>query len=86
MPTTGIIAEQAEAAGLVPRIERSFGADYARTLSQWRRQFQDAWPKISDLGYPAHFRELWDYYLAYCQAGFEIRQTDVHLITLRKPA
>ena len=86
LPTTGIIAEQAEAAGLVPRIERSFGADYARTLSQWRRQFQDAWPKISDLGYPAHFRELWDYYLAYCQAGFEIRQTDVHLITLRKPA
>ena len=55
LPTTGIIAAEAEAAGLVPRIEKSFGPDYARTLCEWRRRFHDAWPKIVNLGYPAHF-------------------------------
>jgi cyclopropane-fatty-acyl-phospholipid synthase len=86
LPTPGIIEQQARKAGLVPRIERSFGDGYAGTLAEWRRRFHDAWPQIAALGYPARFRHLWDYYLAYCEAGFRIGSTDVHLVTLRKPA
>ena len=44
--------------------------DYPSTLSQWRRNFESAWPKIQSLGFNSRFFRLWEFYLAYCEAGF----------------
>ncbi len=85
LPTPEIIAQQANRAGLAPHCALSFGQGYALTLDEWRRRFHAATPEIAALGYPVRFRRIWDYYLAYCQAGFEIGAIDVHLITLDKP-
>ncbi len=62
------------------RTAESFGLDYARTLAEWRRRFLQSWPAIQELaGFDARFRRLWDYYLAYCQVGFEAGHVDVAL-------
>ena len=50
--------------------QRELGWHYAETLRQWRRRFLDNWPHIAGLGFDDTFRRLWEFYLAYCEAGF----------------
>ena len=58
----------------------------AASLAEWRQRFHARWQTISLLGFDDRFRRLWDYYLCYCEAGFEEGYTgDVHLL-LTKPA
>ena len=54
------------------------------TLIEWRRRFHASWPQIQALGFDDRFRRMWDYYLAYCQAGFERGTIDVGIYRLRK--
>ncbi|HEX7047484.1 MAG TPA: cyclopropane-fatty-acyl-phospholipid synthase family protein [Gammaproteobacteria bacterium] len=54
---------------------------YAETLRQWRRRFFEQLDQVRALGYPERFIRLWDYYLQYCEAGFEERHIgDLQLI------
>ncbi len=62
----------------------SFGTDYAETLRRWREQFVATWPEISRHGFDETFRRMWEFYLAYCEAGFATRYLDVAQITLTK--
>jgi cyclopropane-fatty-acyl-phospholipid synthase len=77
LPTKQTIANEAAGAGLRPILTASFGSSYARTIEEWRRRFEAAWPAIEHLGFDPRFKRMWDYYLAYCQAGFEIGAIDV---------
>jgi cyclopropane-fatty-acyl-phospholipid synthase len=54
------------------RIEqcRQLGPHYARTLRLWRERFTDQWPRIAALGFDDAFRRMWEFYLAYSEAGF----------------
>jgi cyclopropane fatty-acyl-phospholipid synthase-like methyltransferase len=52
-------------------------AGYPRTLNDWRANFRQAWPAIRTMGSDERFRRMWDYDLAYCQAGFETHVIDV---------
>jgi len=49
---------------------RELGAHYARTLHLWRELFNEQWPQIQALGFDETFRRMWEFYLAYCEAGF----------------
>jgi cyclopropane-fatty-acyl-phospholipid synthase len=76
-------------AGLQWRNAHWFGLDYAETLKQWQTNFQNAWPKIVQLPaakgrYDAQFKRLWEYYLAYCEAGFRAKWTDVGQIIVAR--
>ena len=62
--------------------EESFGDGYARTLQHWRARFIEAWPEIQALGFDLRFKRMWDYYLAYCEAGFVTKAIDVGLYKL----
>ena len=62
----------------------SFGTDYAETLRRWRERFVASWPEISRHGFDETFRRTWEFYLAYCEAGFATRYLDVAQITLTK--
>jgi cyclopropane-fatty-acyl-phospholipid synthase len=64
--------------------ERGFGLDYARTLSLWRSRFHAAWPQLVPLGFDERFRRLWEYYLAYCEAGFRTGNIDVKQMIFAK--
>ncbi|NHN56144.1 class I SAM-dependent methyltransferase [Calidifontibacter sp. DB0510] len=61
-----------------------FGAHYAETLRRWRETFLDAWPKVRDGGFDETFRRMWEFYLAYCEAGFAVGYLDVAQLTLRR--
>ncbi len=62
----------------------SFGTDYAETLRRWRGRFMANWPAISRHGFDETFRRMWEFYLAYCEAGFATRYLDVAQLTLTK--
>lgn len=50
--------------------QRELGQHYARTLRLWRERFIAQWPHIRRLGFDETFRRMWEFYLAYCEAGF----------------
>lgn len=83
--TPGVVAQQAEQAGLTLTHQQAFGQDYARTLSAWRDRFEQAWDHIQPLGFDERFRRLWRYYLCYCESGFRHESIDVYLFRLQKP-
>ena len=85
LPTRDVLVEQAARAGLEFSVWREFGASYARTLGEWRRRFHDQWPQISALGFDDRFRRLWDYYLTYCEVGFEKGVINVGIYRFRRP-
>jgi cyclopropane-fatty-acyl-phospholipid synthase len=64
--------------------ERIFGLDYAKTLATWRDSFRAAWPSLTPLGFDDRFRRLWEYYLAYCEAGFLSGNIDVRQVVFAK--
>ena len=64
--------------------ERIFGQDYAKTLATWRNNFRAAWPNLIPLGFDDRFRRLWEYYLAYCEAGFLSGNIDVRQVVFAK--
>jgi cyclopropane-fatty-acyl-phospholipid synthase len=82
LPTKTLIRQKLEEAGLRLVGMQNFGRSYARTLQDWHRRFDAAWPQIEQLGYGASFRRLWTYYLSYCEAGFRAGALDVGLYTL----
>ena len=61
-----------------------FGADYATTLRHWRERFVARREQVLALGFDERFMRLWEFYLAYCEASFAERNTDVVQYTLRK--
>ncbi|NIE78395.1 class I SAM-dependent methyltransferase [Pantoea sp. Ap-967] len=54
-----------------------FGQDYARTLRHWRDNLRHARSELTALGYDDTFQRLWEFYLCYCQGGFEERTIGV---------
>ena len=66
----------AQHTGLRAEVIRHLGADYARTLRIWRNRFIDRWPAIADLGFDHTFRRMWEFYLAYSEAGFRTGYLD----------
>ena len=83
-PSTPRRALATLAAGLRWEGVRRFGADYARTLSEWSRRFEAASAEVSRLGFDERFQRLWRFYLAYCEAGFSTARTDVIQCALRR--
>jgi cyclopropane-fatty-acyl-phospholipid synthase len=84
LPTAGLIARHAASAGLTVTDRRTFGGDYARTLAVWADAFAANWPKIRRLGFDERFRRMWEYYLAYCEAGFRNGTIDVVQFQFRR--
>jgi cyclopropane-fatty-acyl-phospholipid synthase len=66
-------------AGLCLRSARTFGDSYARTLEDWHSRFQQGWSDIQAQGFSTSFKRVWEYYLAYCEAGFRAGTIDVGL-------
>ncbi|MBW0118331.1 SAM-dependent methyltransferase [Pseudonocardia abyssalis] len=62
---------------------RSLGPDYARTLAHWRETFLARWETVAGLGFDETFRRMWEFYLAYCEAGFRVGYLDVYQLSLQ---
>ncbi len=64
----------------------SFGESYAITLRRWRDQFDAKSERIDELGFDRTFRRMWDFYLAYSEAGFRSGYLDVAQFVLATKA
>jgi cyclopropane-fatty-acyl-phospholipid synthase len=49
------------------------GAHYATTLGLWRARFLGRLDEVRALGLPERFIRMWEFYLCYCEGGFEER-------------
>jgi len=86
LPSPAILKTLGDRFGLPLIAEKVFPDDYARTLAVWRDRFRSAWPALTPLGFDERFRRLWEYYLAYCEAGFLSHNIDVRQMIFAKPA
>jgi cyclopropane-fatty-acyl-phospholipid synthase len=85
LPSPSRFEGEARRAGLAVDDAFAFGQDYATTLRLWRESFVANLPRIAAQGFDARFARTWEFYLAYCEAGFAQRNTDVVQFTLRAP-
>ncbi|GAA2628579.1 SAM-dependent methyltransferase [Paractinoplanes durhamensis] len=75
---TGVLGR----AGLTVHDRLDFGLDYAETLRRWRAAFTGRTDEVAALGFDATFARTWNFYLAYCEAGFASRYLDVCQLVL----
>ncbi|CAN5137438.1 cyclopropane-fatty-acyl-phospholipid synthase family protein [soil metagenome] len=84
LPSPRVFCDQAARHGLRVVNEFKFGLDYARTLAEWRAAFHAQLPQVDAQGFDQDFVRTWDFYLAYCEAGFRAGSVDVMQFTLEK--
>ena len=63
---------------------RDLGPHYAHTLALWREQFLGNWEALSG-SFDDTFRRMWEFYLAYCEAGFRVGYLGVSQLGLARP-
>lgn len=85
LPCPSAVRKAAHAAGLEVVDELAFGPDYAETLRRWRVQFLAQRQHVLALGFDDRFIRIWEFYLAYCEAAFDMANIDLVQYTLRKP-
>ncbi len=84
LPCPAEVRRQAQAAGLQVVDELAFGRDYADTCRRWRADFMAQREKVLALGFDERFIRIWEFYLAYCEAGFDAGDIDVVQYTLSR--
>jgi cyclopropane-fatty-acyl-phospholipid synthase len=61
----------------------NFGTDYDKTLMQWHKNFEDAWPEIKD-DYSDSFKRMWNFYILSSAATFRARRNQLWQVVLSK--
>ncbi|MBA3749269.1 MAG: class I SAM-dependent methyltransferase [Solirubrobacterales bacterium] len=61
------------------------GPHYAETLRRWRANVHKRIDEVRRLGYDGTFQRTWDFYLAFCEAGFRTRALRNVQLTLTRP-
>lgn len=71
IPSLGALLAAASESSRLALIEtEEIGAGYGPTLAAWRESFLDNQDSVRALGFDDEFIRAWDYYLAFCEAGF----------------
>ena len=84
LPSPSRLEKETAKAGLSLLGVDYFSEDYGRTLREWRDRFEAVTPQVLALGFDQTFLRMWRYYLAYCEAGFRTRRTEVGQWTLQR--
>lgn len=85
LPSVGRIATSASAADFQIVHLEDIGPHYARTLADWRERFFERIEEVRRLGFSERFIRLWEFYLAYCEAGFLERSIgDVQVVLAKE--
>lgn len=82
IPCVSSMVSSAAQAGQLRLLDlQDIGDSYAKTIHAWRERFLSREAEVLALGYDRRFLRMWDFYLAYCEAGFlEQSISDVHLL------
>ncbi|KMO94650.1 cyclopropane-fatty-acyl-phospholipid synthase [Streptomyces roseus] len=82
IPSQEAIAQHSAAAGLRTVADDGYGAHYAETLRLWRERFAANRSVVTGLGFDTVFQRMWEFYLAYSEAGFRSGYLDVRQLLL----
>ena len=85
LPCPREFRREAAAAGLQVVDELAFGQDYAETLRRWRKDFLHQHEAVTALGFDTRFMRIWEFYLGYCEAAFDMGNINLVQYTLVKP-
>jgi cyclopropane-fatty-acyl-phospholipid synthase len=86
LPSIAVMADQmARNTDLVVHELHDIGLHYARTLHDWRIEFERQWDELLNHGYDEQFKRLWLFYLCYCEGAFLQRVISTHHVVARKP-
>ena len=72
-----------QAGGMEVLSMQGFGRDYAETLRRWADAFNAKQHAIRELGFDERFQRKWNFYLSYCEAGFDADLIDVQHVVIR---
>lgn len=87
VPSMGaLVSAMGSESDLKPVHVEDIGPHYATTLRLWRERFNERLDEVRRLGYPERFVRMWNYYLCYCEAGFEERYLGDVQMLLHKSA
>ncbi|MGY1601894.1 class I SAM-dependent methyltransferase [Geodermatophilus sp. SYSU D00815] len=84
IPSLRAIEDNLAAHTLLSVVERrELGPHYARTLALWRERFLANWSRLEG-AFDDTFRRMWEFYLAYCEAGFRVGYLGVSQLGLAR--
>ena len=63
----------------------NIGLHYAETLREWRRRFNACESTVRKLGFDDIFMRVWNYYLTYCEAGFDSQTENCLILVFSRP-
>lgn len=84
LPSPTVLRVEIEKSGLVFCTSKEFGKSYSLTLRRWFDSFNAGWDDIENTQFDTRFRNMWNFYLTSCAAGFEYDTTDVTQVTMRR--
>jgi cyclopropane-fatty-acyl-phospholipid synthase len=85
IPSLGALTQAMGGSGLMVHEVDEIGFHYAETLRRWRSSFHDRIDDVRAHGYDRRFERTWDFYLAFCEAGFRTRGLRDAQILLARP-
>jgi cyclopropane-fatty-acyl-phospholipid synthase len=84
IPSLRAIEENLAAQTSLSLVERrELAPHYARTLYLWRERFLANWDRLEG-SFDDTFRRMWEFYLAYCEAGFRVGYLGVSQLGLAR--
>ena len=81
---TALTAAATRSSRLAIHEVHEIGPHYAETLRQWRANLRQRQGAVRALGYDTVFERTWDFYLAFCEAGFRTRALRDAQLTLTR--
>ena len=58
---------------------------YAKTLAAWRERFMSRLEQVKQQGFDDLFIRMWEFYLCYCQGGFDLRAISTVQVLIARP-
>lgn len=84
LPSEEVFRDRASQQGLLVGDTFRFRLDYAETVRRWRQRFNARLAELHALGFDERFVRTWNFYLAYCEAGFRAGTIDVLQVELKR--
>ena len=77
LPSKKSLYQCADDNGLQFNEYNSYAKHYSDTLIIWRNEFNKKWDLIKKQGFDLNFKKMWEFYLSYCEAGFNSKNIDL---------
>lgn len=81
---SALTATSTRASDLKPVDLVDIGPHYAETLTRWRANFRVALESVRAQGFDERFIRMWEFYLCYCEGGFQERDLGTVQMLLAK--